>query len=691
MRAANRPSGVQPGPSISVAMVVIGLGAVALIAVMIAAMLAAASGIDAAARVREERLVANGLRLHAETVRRSLTPSDVWDEAVKHLDLKFDPAWARSFVGEDLWHTNGYQRIFVVDAIGRPEFAYEFGHNAAPGDFVAFAKATAPLIANVRVREATRAPFRPGDSTQPNAIDVSSFARVGPQIYLLTASLVQPDRTAGALPNARAPVLVIAEAVDREFLSSMRRRYLVGRLQLVPTVGSAKGYATADLSTMDGAMIGHLAWRPSSPISELFDNIGPAFALAFLVLGSAAGLLIWHERRRHRDLWRAMREARQASDAKSAFLATISHEIRTPLNGVLGMVQAMEGESLAPIQQERLAIIRESGSALLEILSDALDISKIESGKLILEYVDFDLEALIRSARAAFTGLAESKGLVLEARVAPAAGGLWRGDPMRTRQVVHNLISNAIKFTENGSVTLNVATTETGVIIAVADTGVGIDPDKIPGLFEKFVQADSSTTRQYGGAGLGLAICRELCAAMGGSITACSELGAGSTFTVDLPLIRAEKAPVHEIETAIGSDSSPQAAERPLRVLAAEDNAVNRIVLQTLLAQIGIDPTIVTNGAEAVQAFPQAAWDLVLMDVQMPVMDGLQAAREIRAIEAANGPGRTRIVALTANAMAHQTAEYLAAGMDDSLAKPIEIARLYEVINGGAIAKRDAA
>jgi signal transduction histidine kinase len=379
----------------------------------------------------------------------------------------------------------------------------------------------------------------------------------------------------------------------------------------------------------------------------------------------------------------AVEAAQTANQAKSEFLAVMSHEIRTPLNGVLGMAQAMELEPLSPVQKERLGVIRQSGGALLEILNDLLDLSKIEAGKLELEITDFDLGGLVGGAQAAFGPLATRKGLDLEVTVEPEVRGLWRGDAVRVRQVVYNLIANAVKFTEAGAVTVRVAMRRAGgVRITVRDTGIGISPDRLPSLFEKFVQADSSTTRRFGGTGLGLAICRELCTAMGGAVAVESKQGVGSLFTVELPLEMA--APGDGAEASDVPVVNAAISGAPLRVLAAEDNSVNQLVLKTLLAQIGIEPMIVGNGAEAVAAFEQGDWDLILMDVQMPVMDGPTAARAIRAREAKIGAAPTPIIALTANAMSHQVESYRAAGMDGILAKPIEIAALYEALGAAA-------
>ena len=374
--------------------------------------------------------------------------------------------------------------------------------------------------------------------------------------------------------------------------------------------------------------------------------------------------------------------AEAANTAKSAFLATMSHEIRTPLNGVLGMAQAMAADELTEVQRERLVVIHRSGEALLAILNDVLDLSKIEAGKLELEATEFDIAELARGAHATFAATAQAKGLKFELTVSHGARGVYVGDTVRVRQILYNLVSNALKFTEAGKVKVTVGRRRGRLTLTVADTGIGIAPEKLVSLFQKFEQADASTTRRYGGTGLGLAICRDLASMMGGSISAQSRPGAGATFTVELPLKKISAS--HKAAPFRQAELSAEPEGRALRVLAAEDNSMNQLVLKTLLAQIGVEPTLVADGRAAVAAWEREPWDLILMDVQMPEMDGPTATSIIRTREATEGRARTPIIALTANAMDHQVAEYRAAGMDDFVAKPIEAGRLYEAVMAAA-------
>lgn len=390
-----------------------------------------------------------------------------------------------------------------------------------------------------------------------------------------------------------------------------------------------------------------------------------------------------------KTLERARDAAEAASRAKSEFLANMSHEVRTPLNGVLGMAQVMARHPLSPDQHERLSVICESGATLLTLLDDVLDIAKIESGGLGLEDGDFDLAARVRSACAPAALEAGPKGVDFTLQIAPDLTGPWRGDGARLAQMVGALVSNAMKFTERGEVRVTATRLaagdmgDGGVQITVCDSGIGMSPDHLNGLFEAFAQADSSSTRRHGGAGLGLAMAYHLARLMGGELSAASALGEGSTFTLRLPLKPSTG------ETSAIMSTAPDASlseDHPLRVLAAEDNANNQRVLQALLAPLDVDLTLAQDGDAAVEAFRNGAFDIVLMDIQMPRMNGIEAARAIRALEAERGLAPTPIVAVTANVMTHQIQEYLAAGMDDAISKPLRAESLYEALSAAQAA-----
>ena len=412
-----------------------------------------------------------------------------------------------------------------------------------------------------------------------------------------------------------------------------------------------------------------------------------AALIATFTLGTCA-IQFWSARAQLSAAWGELMDAREAAEereraaeaanrAKSNFLATMSHELRTPLNGVLGMVQALTTEELTKVQHERVKIIRRSSESLLAVLNDLLDLSKIEASALELEVAEFDLEHLVRGVVAAYQPLADKKDLTFEFEISEAACGRYDGDSARIRRILYSLADNAVKFTETGGVKLSVSLGAGEVVFAIADTGIGIAPEDIEHLFEGFYQADAGRTRRFGGAGLGLAICREITQLMGGAIEASSEPGQGSTFVVRLPL--APAAAHAEPARAEPPAGEPEAAGE-LRVLAAEDNDTNQLVLKTLLSQAGINPTLVDNGRQALEAWEAQHWDIILMDIQMPIMDGVVATTAIRQREAETGRPRTPIIAVTANAMTHQVEEYQAAGMDGMVPKPIDITALFQAM-----------
>jgi signal transduction histidine kinase/CheY-like chemotaxis protein len=365
--------------------------------------------------------------------------------------------------------------------------------------------------------------------------------------------------------------------------------------------------------------------------------------------------------------------AEAASRAKSEFLANMSHEIRTPLNGVLGMAQVIEADDLSPVQRDRIKVVRESGQALLGILNDLLDLSKVQAGKVELEIDDTDVDHLVRTVAGAFEGAAAARDLSLSVEVEPAAKGLWRADGLRLRQVLSNLVGNGLKFTHQGGVAISVAAAHGGLVLQVRDTGIGIAPDALATLFDAFTQADATTTRRYGGTGLGLSISRDLVALMGGSITVESAPQEGSCFTVTLPTSWVGPAP----EAVQPAGAAEDQARTDLRILAAEDNLTNQLVLRSLLEPTGCEIVIVGDGVEAVEAARGGGFDVILMDVQMPRLNGVEATLAIRAAEAARDERPVPIIALSANVMAHQIAEYAEAGMNHWIAKPIEVDKLY--------------
>ena len=382
------------------------------------------------------------------------------------------------------------------------------------------------------------------------------------------------------------------------------------------------------------------------------------------------------------QLGHARIEALAASKAKSEFLATMSHEIRTPLNGVLGVAQLLMSTELNTEQSEFVRVINDSGQILLRLLNDVLDLSKIEAGKMDLDIQVFDPHRMAADARTLWQARAREKAIGFSIEVQAGAEDRFEGDPVRLKQVLFNLVSNAIKFTETGSVDVEMGFHAIGrrrhvMRVEVRDTGCGVPEAAQPKLFSAFTQADAETTRAHGGTGLGLTICKRLVELMGGTIGFRTTAGQGSTFWFEVPLKRdiAEPAP------AAGMPEPVRAAAPAggVRILVAEDIAVNRAVAKGFLNLRGYEADFVENGAAAVEAVQAQHYDLVLMDMEMPVMDGLQATAAIRAL--AGPAGQVPIVALTANALSSAQTRCREAGMNDVVTKPINQAEFFGAID----------
>ena len=502
----------------------------------------------------------------------------------------------------------------------------------------------------------------------------------------------------------------------QEFYQRSREQLMGARIEdFTPQAWAAFTRQEDELAWSTGKMVSseRRVTQIDPPIDLVVNRIvitsgGESYLLGFSIDVS--------EQRAARDaMQRAVESAQAASRAKSEFLANMSHEIRTPMNGILGMTELVLESSLEPDQRADIALVKASADALLTIVNDILDFSKIEAGKLDLEEVPFDVRQLVRETARSMQLRAQQQGLALRVEVPPALPRTMKGDPGRLRQVLINLLGNAIKFTQQGSVTLALALgaeseNHCEVEFSVRDTGIGIPLDKQNLIFDAFSQVDGSTTRQFGGTGLGLTICRRLVILMQGDIAVESRPGQGSTFRFTVPLehtalqLPADEDVCELSGPAPGSGLALLAPVQPLeeggsnglRILLAEDNPVNQRLALRLLEKMGHRITLVDNGLDALGRSTAGGYDLVLMDVQMPELDGLTATRRIRQWEAANG-GHVPIIAMTARAMQGDRERCLEAGMDDYLSKPIDSERLRQLVSryhieqaGPVLAWRDA-
>ncbi|WP_293450518.1 ATP-binding protein [Phenylobacterium sp.] len=641
---------------------------------------------DLAAR-QDRTLVESIVDRRLRTVVTDLTTATVWDQAYQRLKPGGDVDWADQEIGSYFTNNRGHAWTIALDGQDRPFYAWVGAGRADPARQGPRLAEVASVIRRARALEAARGtpPLELGVDNPSLAETASGLIVSGGTCYLVAASTVTPESPTTPRQPGQAVLVVSAERLDRQ-LPAILGRAGVADVRIVRS--AAPGPASLALRDIDGQQIGAVVWRPKHQGLQVVKNAAPAMALGGLVTLAVAIALAWqivrltrrldlHEHG-HEEARKALEEARDRAEAanlaKSRFLANMSHEIRTPLNGVLGMAQVLARSDLSTEDREKLEVIRKSGQTLLGLLNDLLDLSKIEAGRMEIELGDFDMETTVEAATQGFAELAAQKEVRFISEIAREARGVWRGDGGRFKQVLANLASNAVKFTAAGEIRVGVRRTETGVACTVSDTGAGIARERLPQLFQRFSQVDPTATRKFGGTGLGLAITRELVELMGGSVSATSAEGCGSAFTFELPLVRVGEA------RAEAAPPPEEATLPPLRILAAEDNQTNRLLLGAMLTPLGVELRMAADGAEAVEAFAKGAYDLVLMDIQMPTMNGVDATRAIRALEAERGLAPTPILALSANVMSHQVEEYLAAGMNGFVAKPIDLTALVGAI-----------
>jgi signal transduction histidine kinase/ActR/RegA family two-component response regulator len=535
---------------------------------------------------------------------------------------------------------------------------------------------------------------------EPNYDDLTRLAAQICQVPIALISLVDADRQwfkarvgldpaetprelsfcAHAIAEPQTDVFVVPDAsADPRFAANA----------LVTGAPHIRFYAGTPLVTHDGWALGTLCVIDRVPrqltpdqlhaLTTLRRHILDALELRRIIARQNTVIADLDETRRHLDV--ARRTAEEATRAKAEFLATMSHEIRTPMNAVIGMTTLLRDTPLSPEQRDSVDVIQSSGEHLLTVINDILDFSKITSGKLTLESVPFSLPACVAAAVRLLVARATEKKVAIRSTLAPGTPETIVGDVTRLRQILVNLLSNAVKFTDRGAITVDVSARaqpdgSSELTFRVSDTGIGIPAARLPHLFQRFEQADSSTTRTFGGSGLGLVISRHLAELQGGKLWAESTPGVGSVFHFTI-LTRpaAARLPTPPPPAFATSEFDPQFASRhPARILVAEDNPVNQKVLGRMLEKLGYLPAYAADGLAALAALRATPFDLVLMDIEMPGMDGPAATRALRAeFPAARQPG---VIAVTAHSLADSRETFLSAGMDEILTKPIRLPEL---------------
>lgn len=632
--------------------------------------------IDRVQRANELQLAERRVNRALVRLREDVLSAAVWDDAYSAMG-RHDQAWMQLNFGD---YYADYLHHDVTLAFGggdRPIFASRDSQPVDVATEADFARAIAPIVAAVR-REAARkgaATGLEGATTREAAV------LVGREPYFVVVStIVREDRRSPQHAGAD-PVVASAKRVAH-FMPSLAEDLGLRDPRLISDPPLA-GAPAVDLRDPQGRPIARLTWAPTRPGSERLMGTVPwlgllcvGVILAVIAAGSRVYRLIDALAANEAALDQSLKAAEAANAAKSQFLANMSHELRTPLNGIIAVSELLRSRQADRQAQDMADTIIASGRTLESVVNDILDVAKIDAGQIRFERAPFDLAAALKDMAALHGAAASVKGVEMVLNLHPSIEGLYEGDRYRVSQVVTNLLSNAVKFTEAGAVRLSARRVKAGVRIAVSDSGVGFDRAIAKRLFQPFEQADVSVSRKYGGTGLGLSICKSLVEMMGGALAARSVVGKGAVFIARLPLERLGDVPVATDLAA----ATPPITGKSLRVLFADDHAVNRKVVTLILEPLGVALLEVENGAEALEAARAAELDLILMDLQMPVMDGLTAIREIRAFERSHAAPPTPIIALTANAMPDDVSRSLEAGADLHLAKPIRPAALLAAI-----------
>lgn len=635
--------------------------------------------IDGAQRANETRLAERRVERTLVRMREDVVSAAVWNDAyaAMHAD---DQAWMQINFGDYYTDYMHHEVTAAYDAAGRLVYASRDSEPVDLASEAAFDRAIAPLVAAVRKEGATKR----GAMGLDAATTREGVVMIGREPYFVAVSAVVREDAGQPLEPGGDPVVASGMKVT-SFVPALTADLGLQSPRMV--VGAHEPVEPAiDLRDERGRVLASVTWTPARPGQDLLTGAVPLLAvllgvviLAVIAAGFRVYRLIGDLALNEQALDRSLRNAETANAAKSQFLANMSHELRTPLNGVIAMTELLRARQTDLRSREMADTIVASGRTLESVVNDVLDVSKIEAGQITFELEAFDLAALLTDVAALHGATAAAKGVGVELDLRPEAEGLYEGDRHRVCQVLSNLVSNAVKFTGEGAVRISARRSAAGLRVAVSDSGIGFDRSIADRLFQRFEQADVSVSRRFGGTGLGLSICRSLVEMMGGCIAVRSVVGKGTVFIAYMPLKRLGDVAV-ETSSEVVEFMNASVSAAPLRILFADDHAVNRKVVALILEPLGAHLVEVENGAQAVEAVRTSDFDLILMDVQMPVMDGLTATREIRTLEASRRSVRTPIISLTANAMPDDIARSLEAGADLHLTKPIRPAALIAAV-----------
>ena len=661
-------------PSFSTQLVVMlfGLSVLAMlgsIGVAVRAMMA----IDNEAAAREGRQVLRALEAERMQLAVEQQSATIWDDALEAVIAR-DIVFIEGNLGVWMHDYFGHDESYVLTPEGQPIYAAIDGSTVDPSVMADAEIEISAMADRLRSKSAASGTEQNAEAEGPAALYVSEPVQLRGKPVLLSVVPIVSDTGDLFQQPGKEFLHVAVQYLDEDFATRVATPMELTEAGFAgtPPQGHQRGVAFADSR---GTTVTWFCWSGYTPGRTMVGYLIPIFVVWFAIICTLLYLIANRLVNASSQLEAARAKAEEMSRAKSIFLANMSHEIRTPLNGVLGMAEILQRHVSTPESKRMVATIRQSGETLLAVLNSILDMSKIEAGKMELETVPIVLSDILDHVEALHRVKAEEKGLDLQVYMSAGSELPRLGDPHRLIQILNNLLNNAIKFTEKGHVRVELSCLHgKPVTIDVNDTGVGMTEAQLSRVFESFEQADGSMTRRFGGTGLGLSIVRQLVVLMGGMITVQSRLGEGTEVRVVLPLP----------ETSAGSIAAAEAEAAPdtmrlvgKRLLVADDNLTNRLVVSEMLAETGMKVTMVENGQEAVSTWLKALeedqpFDLILLDITMPVLDGLGALAKIRSTETEKRCPPVAAIAVTANAMPDQVADYIMGGFDTHLAKPFK-------------------